>query len=223
MPKEPSSHLNLLLSAARPHRRVCALVALLLCVGAGCASPVTYPKWRASVEQYVNDRGQGDPTVLREVTWPQARRTFSVLGQDDPAASQDAKGLLLAYRPIDPADTQQRWFIFLVGIVRHRVVQDIRIQAMTRRGEDFVWGFSPADPDALKAYRDWQQRLWKQRFPGRESAPAAWTGFPSEGDRFSVEVQFPQVLVRHQQSGACWKLTMDRTKTPNPASIAQAR
>ncbi len=196
---------------------ICFALAAMALLGGGCAGggAVTLADWRHSVERYVAEAGHGDPTALREVTWPESRRTFSAIGTDDPKISQDAQGLLLAYRQING----RPWFIFIVGIVDKQVVQDIRLTALDMQGGKTVWRTGDANAAALQAYRAYNERLWKQRFPGRTAAPAQYTTFPQEADAFTIQVEGGQVIAVHPPSGARWELAVDSsaTKHPKPA------
>jgi hypothetical protein len=162
--------------------------------------------WRNSVEKYVKERGKGDPAILREVTWPESRRQFSTIGGDDPHVSQDVRGVMLGFKQING----KRWFIFIVGVVNKEVVEDIRVEAMSPKdGDDYAWRTSPPNAKSLAAYVDYKTRLWKQRFPGRESAPAQYTVFPQEDDVFNLQVEQGRVIVTHPASGARWELVID--------------
>jgi hypothetical protein len=191
-----------------------------LCCAGGCSSSgsASFSDWRGSVQKYIDERGKGDPAVLREVTWPQSRRTFSKTGADDPRQSQDVRGVLLGLKQIGA----KRWFIFIAGVVDKEVVQDIRVEAMNLQDDDYTWRTSSANPKALAMYRDYQTRLWKGRFPGRQSPPAQYTVFPQEADVFNVQVDGGRVTVTHQPSGARWDLTVDAS-VPATRPSAPAR
>jgi hypothetical protein len=193
------------------------------CGGCSAGGNVSLSDWRHSVQKYVAERGRGDPTILREVTWPQSRREFSAIGGDDPRISQDVRGVLLDFRQIGA----KHWFIFIVGVVNKEVVDDIRIEAMNLQDDgDYTWRTSAANPKALAAYREYQNRLWKLRFRGRESAPAQYTVFPQEADVFNLQVEAGRVIVTHPASGARWELMVDSALAkaqPKPQSPAPAR
>ncbi len=188
---------------------------MLLFLAGGCTQAVTLADWRASVERYIDTVGQGDPNVLREVTWPQSRRAFSVIDDETPAKGQDVRGLLLASQQIDG----QRWFVFLVGIVNQQVVRDLRVVALNPRGAtERIWRSGPPAPEEVETYLEYKQKLWQKRFPGRSSPAPQYTVFPQEDDVFRVDVEGGRVLVTHQASGAHWELLLESTGSPSPAT-----
>lgn len=186
-------------------------MALLLC---GCSSnggAVNLAGWQGSVEKYIDSEGKGDPNILRGVFWPESRHSFSAIGGDIPQQSQDAKGLLLAIKPVN----NRPWFIFIVGIVNKQVVESIHVEALSLQGNTRLWKSSPDNPKAFQMYRDYYDHLWKQRFPGRQSAPAMYTTFPKEADTFNVTLETGgKVVVTHPLSGARWEVVVDPKAGP---------
>lgn len=184
----------------------CISIAFLSLLLGGCAGSADLGGWRRSVEKYVADRGQGDPSVLRGVTWPESRRMFSTLGPEDPAQGQDAKGLLIDVQEI----AGKQWYIFMVGLVDRNILKDIRLAALSVENGKSTWRTSEADKKAFEQYRGYHDRLWRQRFPGRESPPAQYTTFPQEADTFAVQVNAAQLSATHRPSGARWELELAR-------------
>lgn len=190
------------------HSRAFALIGLMvpLCV-VGCASGsrnVTIAVWEKNIEQYVTEQGKGDPTVLRDVTLPDSRRGYSVIGSDRPDVSSDANGVLLGHRQIGG----RSWFIYLVGLVKRQSVEEIRLAALTVDGGKFEWKSGSGDTEALQKYRDYNTRSWRQRFPQRGTAPPEYLGFPRLDDQFQMTISDGQVVVAHPASGAQWELSI---------------
>lgn len=181
----------------------------------GCTNSITPPGWRGTVEKYIEVQGKGDPGILRGVTWPQSRRSFSVIGADLPKESQDAKGLLLSIEQING----RAWFVFIIGIVNREIVESIHLEALNVQGATHTWKSSTDNPRSAQAYRDYYDRLWKQRFPGRADAPAQYTNFPKEQDTFVVAQEAGgKIVVTHRLSGARWEVVVD-PKAPPPQQL----
>jgi hypothetical protein len=185
-----------------------SLLCLLLGSLAGCSSgsgSVNLSGWRDTVERYIDKEGQGDPNVLRNVTWPQSRREFSVIGGEVPTLSQDARGVLIGVPQVGNA----RWFAFLVGIVNKGVVRDIRLVALNNTGGQRTWRTSPVDANALHMYQAYYDQLWRSRFPGRESPPMQYTSFPKDSDTFDLAINGGTLIAKHAASGATWSVVVD--------------
>jgi hypothetical protein len=178
----------------------------------GCTHAVTMSGWQSSVERYIDNVGQGDPNVLREVTWPKSARAFSVIENSQPGKSQDANGLLLAA----PQIGDRRWFVFLVGIVNKQIVCEIHLAALSAQGPERIWRTGPNDQNAVKAYLEFKQNLWHERFPDRPTPAPPYTIFPQEDDRFSVTVERGRVIVTHPASGARWELEVAPSQGAKP-------
>lgn len=182
---------------------------LLLCVGCGSGTRnVTIPLWQKNIEQYVTREGGGDPAVLRDMKLPDDRRGYNMIGSDRPAESADANGVLLGFRQVNG----RNWFIYLVGLVRKERVEQIRLAALTTDDGKFVWALGDADEEALRKYRDYNNRLWHLRFPQRGDPPQGYLGFPRPEDQFELALKDAQIIVVHPASGAEWEL-----KIPAPA------
>jgi len=180
------------------------LLAVVLCAG-GCASSASISSWQHAVEQYVAQKGNGDPNVLRDVTLSGDRPGFGVIGEDDPKKSSDANALLLGSRVVNNQPT----FVYLVGLVKAMKVQQIRLAALQYVNGRPVWKLGHDDHKALAAYRDYNKRLYRQRNPqGGKDVPAAYLTFPRDEDRFDLNVRGTTLEAKHQQSGATWQVNV---------------
>jgi hypothetical protein len=191
----------------RVKRLSIALMLLLLAPLSGCGSSggvMTMQGWRDTVERYIDTEGQGDPNALRNVTWPESRREFSVIGGEVPSQSQDANGVLLGVPQVGNA----RWYVFLVGTVDKGVVNDIRLMALNSNAGRRTWRVGSANSAALQSYRNYYDKLWRSRFPGRNSAPMEYTTFPKESDSFTVSVNGGTITATHAPSGAAWTVAV---------------
>jgi hypothetical protein len=188
--------------------RSIVLVTAILALGAvGCGGgsrQASVAAWQKNVEQYVRVQGKGDPAVLRDLTLSDSRRGFAMVGSDRPADSADANGVLLGFREIDG----RGYFIYLVGVVEKQRVSEIRPAALTTDGGRMEWKVAPNDTGALSNYRTYNEKFWKQRFPGRTSPPPQYLGFPTPDDHFQMSVSGNRVTVTHPPSGAKWELTL---------------
>ena len=173
----------------------------MLALAAGCASDppaVTLNSWRQSLERYVWEQGNGDPNVLRDLSWDNVHKGFAVLGDPIPQRSTDAIGLLLAHRMIQGTP----YFIFLVGLVREGGLVDVRPVALQVAAGKFDWFVGPSDAQALASYRRTDRTL-------RDAAsPAAPPAFPAASDRFDLTVDANRLVIRHAQSAAHWALIL---------------
>jgi hypothetical protein len=196
-------------------KRILALHLVLSAMMTGCSSSggsVSLEGWRSTVEKYIDTQGQGDPNILRSVTWPQSRREFSAIGGELPEQSQDARGVLVGA----PLVGNARWYVFVVGIVSRGEVQDIRLMALNSAVSRHVWRSGSADAEALKTYKAYYDKLWRSRFPGRQTAPMQYTTFPKEADAFDLTVNAGAVSATHPPSGAVWELVVDPRVTAGP-------
>lgn len=176
-------------------RGLCIIGLTLVC---GCAGrPATISSWKQTVEEYVWKEGNGDPGVLRQVTWNATDKGFSVLGGDLPEKSTDVHGVLLGHRPIGG----KPWFVFLVGQVEKRNVKDIRLAAMSWNGKA-EWKVSGADTEALGQYRQYRERMAKEAAATNGSKVAV--PFPGGEDVFELGATGNRAEAVHKQSGARW-------------------
>lgn len=181
--------------------RIAIVLILPLLAACGCGQRVTLNQWQQSVETYVKDLG-GDPSVLRDVTLEGTQRGFAIISHNHPAESTDARGVLLAHQPV----AGKPRFIYLVGLVKKQKVRDIRLAALTIENGNFRWRMSKEDDQALHAYRNYNDRLWRQRFPDRQRAPVEYLGFPRAEDAFDLQVSGNNITAAHAASGARWEL-----------------
>ena len=191
---------------SKPHRVL--LLALIVCAATagGCASSASISSWQHAVEQYVAQKGNGDPNVLRDVTLSGDRPGFGVIGEDDPKKSSDANALLLGNRVVNNQPT----FVYLIGLVKAMKVEEIRVAALQYVNGKAVWKVGHNDHKALAAYRDYNKRLYRQRNPqaSAKDVPAEYLTFPRDEDRFDLAVRGTTVEAKHQQSGATWQVNV---------------
>lgn len=185
----------------------CLLVLLSACTPT--IRPVSIPIWQESVERYIVEEASGDPNVLREMTWSRDQKGFSIIGAPVPEKSTDANGLLLAHRDIAGA----RRFVFLVGLVDQREVEDIRLAVLTPVNGQHHWDLSPRNSESLERYLQHRRDNWQIHYPGHTEPPPGYLSFPRPDDEFHLTGEGNNLTVTHQQSGAAWRLTL-----PSPAS-----
>lgn len=177
------------------------LATLPLLLAAGCSEPGAGPApmdvsllaWQRGVEQYVNDEGNGDPNILRDTTLPTSQRGFSLIGEPSIDRSTDANGLLLDHRAING----RNWFIFLVGLIDAGTIQDIRLVALCRTSDQFIWKVSEPDPAAIERYT-----------AGDEHRRGTYASFPEHDDLFELTAKTDEIRVDHTRSGARWRLAL---------------
>src|SRR5687767_163960 len=128
--------------------KISASIATLLFVGLAGCQQVSLRSWRNSVEHYVWDQGNGDPSVLRDLQTPGPWKGFSVISENDPGSATDANGVLIAHRQIGP----KMYFIYLVGLLKQQQVQDIRLALFSSTANGSEWRFSRKNGDALRVY-----------------------------------------------------------------------
>jgi hypothetical protein len=187
----------------------------MLIVLAGCQQ-VTLRTWRNSVEHYVWDQGNGDPSVLRDLPTPGPWKGFSVISENDPASATDVNGVLVAHRQIGP----KTYFIYLVALLKRQHVQDIRLALFSSTPDGSDWRFSRKDGDALRVYRDFKDAQWKKLFPQRADPPWSYSGFPCEGDLFKLNISGGVMTATHEASGASWSLELPKDAPTTAPSVA---
>lgn len=184
-----------------------ALLILAPGILAGCAASPrdsSMSSWQQNADRYVETIGQADPASLRETTYDGVRPGFSVYSSDRPENSTDVVGVLVARRTIDGRPTS----VYLLGLVRAQKVEDIRVALMTVPDGKSHWLISTADPQATARYTGYADRLWRERFPGRATAPVDYTTFPRGEDRFDLDVGTDTLTVTHAESGATWSMPL---------------
>ena len=174
---------------------------------------MTLSSWQRSVERYVWDEGNGDPNVLRDMSWDDVHKGFAIMSDPEPARSVDAIGLLLGHRRVGDTGC----FVFLVGLVRNQRLEDIRPVALYVDAGRFHWVVGASDRQVLIVYR---------RADASESPPgpvrSAQPPFPSPSDSFRLDVRGGEIIITHQGSGATWKLAvLPSSQTTRPSWPAQ--
>jgi hypothetical protein len=187
------------------HRIILPLIAALpLLTGCGGTPTrsVSLNSWQSNVEHYVKDTGRGDPASLGRTTLPDGRHGFAVIGDPIVKSSTDATGVLLGFRHYrgKPA------FIYLVGLINHGQVTDIRLAAVSFDNSKAQWTMSPANKSALEAYERYKADLWHQRFPDRKDAPPEYQTFPSPDDGFTLDPTGNSYTATHTASAVKWTL-----------------
>ncbi len=182
--------------------RVLILVLLTL-ITTGCGTTVNTSTWQQSLERYVREDGRGDPNVLRDLTLDENRQGFAMAGEEDPTRGTDAKGLLLGHKVV----AGKPWYLYLVGVVKNQKVEEIRLAALRVRSGEFKWVLSSKSNESLHMYRNFNEGLGKQRFPGQRNAPAEYSSFP-RSDAFELTLDGSHVIAVHKPSGAWWELNL---------------
>ncbi|HEV2295060.1 MAG TPA: hypothetical protein VGR35_14490 [Tepidisphaeraceae bacterium] len=187
-------------------RQVWLFLLLLLVVTTGCSSQPTLSSWQRSISSYVRETGDGDPLVLRDMTLPENRPGFSVIGHHDTTASTDVNGLLLGHEQVG----NRMWFVYLVGVVEKERVTDIRLAAVSMENGKTTWKRGKESEQALNMYRRYGLKQAKERFPNRKTPPPRYTGFPRPDDVFELTKANEKLVATHKASGARWELSLPR-------------
>jgi len=187
--------------AGRPSLLVLLLLLPACCCGcAETPEPVTISSWQRSVERYVWDEGNGDPNVLRDLSWDDVHKGFAIMSDPEPARSTDAIGLLLGH----PRVGQTGCFIFLLALVNHRHLEELRPVALNVEAGQFRWIVGTSDPQALSTYR-------RDDPPGAPRPPPNGPVFPRQADTFTLDVQGEQISITERATGGSWKLAIPPT------------
>jgi hypothetical protein len=164
----------------------------------GCAAepaPATaVAEWRQGVERYVWEQGNGDPAVLRDVSWDDVHPGFATLGDPLPDRSTDVYGLLVAH----PSVAHHAYFVFLVAIVHNEVIEHMLPVALEIDAGKFRWVEGLSDDRQMRRYIDWQNlehRSTRFRFPARD-------------DSFDLSTEANAISIAHEQSGATWRVEL---------------
>ncbi len=177
----------------------------LLLLAAGCtSSSASIPQWQQSVSRHVREEAHGDPMILRDVTLPDSRPGFALIGHHDAGLSTDANGVLLGHEQVGG----QTWFVYLVGLVEKQSVSDIRLAALAAEGGKTKWKRGPASKQSLQAYRAHGLTQARERFPDRRKPPPRYTGFPRPDDVFKLTNESGKLTATHEASGARWELVL---------------
>ena len=181
------------------------LTALFLGLTTGCASdpePVSLSSWQQSVEHYVWDQGNGDPNVLRDMSWDDVHKGFAVMSNAQPAQSNDAIGLLLGHPRIGDAAC----FVFLVALVNRQQLDSLQPVALRVQSGKFDWIVGPSSRPALDTYRRWGAQT-----PSGDSPRPRGPPFPRAGDSFRLNAEGDELVITHQPSGVNWSLSLPAT------------
>ncbi len=189
-------------------------LAIFCCIG--CQQHVSLDTWKQSVEHYVWDQGNGDPTVLRDLPTQGQWKGFAVISENNADSSTDINGLLLGHRQIG----QSPYFIFLLGVVEHQQLNDIRLAALRASPSGFKWTITEKNQQAFDAYHHFHDSAWRSLYPGRSTGPWAHTGFPCEGDDFKLSISGQRITATHAQSSANWSLDVPPASPTTAPSLA---
>jgi hypothetical protein len=182
-----------------------------VCSVTGCASdpePVSLTFWQQSVEHYVWDQGNGDPNVLRDMSWDDVHKGFAVMSDPQPARSSDAIGLLLGHPLVGGTPS----FVFLVAMVNRQQLQSLQPVALRVDAGKFEWIVGPSGRAAFDAYRHWGAPNRSADTPGPRGPP-----FPRPGDSFRLDIADGELLITHQPTGITWALNVPPSASRAPA------
>ena len=169
---------------------------LILLSATGCApgrahGASTLTQWQRDVETYTRQRGNGDPSILRDAAPASNPNTFASLGGQDPSRSTDIVGLLVGA----PSESETQVLYFMVATVTNSKVMDIRLVALYGAGaEGLKWRVGELNPPALKTYRTRHTGDTPPVFPARDAA-------------FTLRQDPDSITVTESTSGASWTLS----------------
>ncbi|HSU69335.1 MAG TPA: hypothetical protein VLJ39_20790 [Tepidisphaeraceae bacterium] len=196
-----------------------APVLLVLVFAVGCAEEPpgeqpTLASWRKNVEQYVWEHGNGDPTILADMSWDDVHRGFAVIGDAQPGRSTDVIGLLVAHRRAEGGEGVP-YFLFLVGVVDRDQLQELRAVALNVQGNQFHWYIGEDSPPSLARYRAWAEADRREAKPADPDPPA----FPRPGDVFDVKIENgSEFEILHRATGAAWGVNVSSASETFPAT-----
>lgn len=180
-----------------------ALLALTGC-GSSATRSINLTAWQHNVEHYVKDQGEGDPTVLRDVTLPDGRKGYAMLGNPVLKDSTDAVGLLLGV----PEIAGRPAFVYLVGLNEKGKLNDLRLVAVTVDGRGLHWHVGRPNPAALHTYLSFRDEQWRSHFPGRRDVPLMAENFPAPDDVFTLSVEPGRLTAVQQVTKAAWTVSL---------------
>lgn len=185
-----------------------AIAAAFLLTLTGCGSSavrsVNLNAWQQNVAQYVKERGEGDPTVLRDVTLADGRKGYAMLGNPVVKDSTDAVGLLVGVPQVNGRPA----FVYLVGTNKAGKVQDVRLVAVTFDGGGLHWHVGRPNPAAVQSYLKYRQQEWRANQPGRKDPPLLAENFPGPDDVFTLAVEPTRLTAVHQPTKADWTVSL---------------
>ena len=196
------------------------ILGLLLLTGGCAANPIK--AWQASLEEYVEEQGNGDLNVLRTIDRSPSESDFGLIGASHEGISfvlpqrTDANGVLLGHRAHDG----RGWYVYLVGTVEYHGafvdfplddphLTDIWLAAVSGDGGTYRWMLSPPDKTAVDRYCRPQLDEWRRSHPSRAEATEAPTTFPTPADDFRLDVAPETFTVVDEHSQATWTLPLD--------------
>ena len=177
---------------------------------------VSLRTWQDDVEHYVWDQANGDVSALRDLPTPGTWKGFSMINENNPGSSTDINGVLLGNRAVG----SKTYLIYLVGLVPHQQVQDIRLAALWASPAGFQWRLTEKNDNSFRMYRDFELAQWRKLFPQRTEGPWSHTGFPSEGDAFKLDISHGKIVATHEQSGASWTLQLPQDAATTAPAVA---
>jgi len=198
--------------------RILTVTIFFALAACGCQQEqqVSLSTWQASVEHYVWDQANGDPSALCDVPTPGSWKGFSIISENNPASATDINGVLLGHRAVG----SKNYLIYLVGLVPHQQVQDIRLAALWVSPAGFQWGLTEKNDDSFRIYRDFENAQWRKLFGQRTDGPWSHTGFPGEGDVFKLDISGGKIVATHEQSGASWTLQLPQDAATTAPAVA---
>ena len=165
--------------------------------------------WQRTLADYSATEANGDLNFLRgDPTDPPYPR-FTVIGAKSADDATDVNGVLLGRRNVQDQD----WYIFLLGGVVDRRVEDIRLALLKDAPGKPLWIVNHEDRAALGTYQQHKRTTWQTLNPARPEPPPALLGFPGEGDVFELEAAQDTVTVTETTSGARWTVVVPELKS----------
>ena len=166
---------------------------------------IAQQKKENNIAEYISQKGNGDPNVLRDTVDMHARKierpariTFGGLlsGPDNLFFSREvtANGVLLGVKEIE----SRYWFLFLVGISGNDpiMIKDVRLTGFTSEQDKLFWQSADQDRNVVNKYFS--------AFPEHDRDIV----FPSPVDVYEIDVSGHSVIVKENRSGAVWELDM---------------
>jgi len=178
-----------------------AVVALVLAMGAGgctASRPSSLKAWQGAVQDWVNDRGNGDINALRETEVARGRPGLRVASQDRPENSRDFAGVLVGTHSAAGAP----WYLYVIGEMDKDRLVTTRLAAVAQRNGKLEWRMGDADASATAAYLQHREQAWRDRHPDLQAPPAGALTFPQPEDQFTLQASGDTVSVRETASGA---------------------
>ncbi len=182
-----------------------AAVVLLL---AGCnpgsgSRPVSMGIWQSQMQTYIIEQANGDMNALRDLHLSPGQPGFRAFSHDRPEQSRDVVGLLIGVRAL----ADRLWYVYLVGDIDREQATAMHLAAVAHAGVEFQWIIGEDSSNSTAAYLAHRERDWRERHGGSDP-PRFALGFPSDGDRLSMQATGDTITVRDAASGAQWQLRL---------------